>query len=45
MKLRKLRLFGLSKTGLEILWASLVFNVTILIRVLRKEIPAQPVAA
>ena len=44
-KLRKFRLFGLTKAGLEILWASLAYNVTILIRALRKEIPAQPVAA
>lgn len=45
MKLRKFRVFGLSKAGLEILWASLAYNVTILIRAMRKQIPAQSVAA
>jgi transposase len=45
MKLRKFRLFGLGKASLEILWASLAYNVTILIRALRKGIPAQAVVA
>jgi transposase len=45
MKLRKFRVFGLRKAGLEILWASLAYNVTILIRALGREISAQPVAA
>ena len=44
MKLRKFRSFGLSKAGLEILWASLAFNVTIWIRALRQGISVQPVA-
>jgi transposase len=44
MKLRKFRLFGLSKAGLEILWASLAFNVTIWIRALRQGISVQSAA-
>jgi transposase len=45
MKLRKFRVFGLHKASLEILWASLAFNVTIWIRAMRKEIPVQPAVA
>jgi hypothetical protein len=45
MKLRKFRLFGLGKAGLEILWASLAYNVTIWIRARRQAISAQPAAA
>lgn len=44
MKLRKFRVIGLGKASLEILWASLAFNVTIWIRALRKEIPVPAVA-
>jgi transposase len=45
MKLRKFRLFGLYKASLELLWASLAFNVTIWIRALRQGIPVQPAVA
>jgi hypothetical protein len=45
MKLRKFRLFGIRKAGIEMLWASLAFHVTIWIRALRQAIPAQPAAA
>ena len=45
MKLRKFRLFGLGKAKLEILWASLAYNVMIRIRALRKGIPVQPATA
>jgi transposase len=45
MKLRKFRLFGLRKASLEILWASLAFNVTIWIRALRQGISVRPAGA
>jgi transposase len=45
MKLRKFRVFGLRKASLEILWASLAFNVTIWIRAMRQRVSAQPAAA
>jgi transposase len=45
MKLRKFRLFGLGKARLEILWASLAYNVMIWIRELGKGIPVQPATA
>jgi transposase len=45
MKLRKFRLFGLYKASLELLWASLAFNVTIWIRALHQGIPVQPAVA
>jgi hypothetical protein len=45
MKLRKFRLFGLHKASLELLWASLAFNVTIWIRAQRQGIPVQPAVA
>lgn len=45
MKLRKFRLFGLHKASLEILWASLAYNVTIWLRALRTGISVQPAAA
>ncbi len=45
MKLRKFRLFGLRKAGIEALWASLAFNVMIWIRALRQGAPVQPAAA
>lgn len=41
MRLRKFRLFGLGKASLEILWASLAYNVKIWIRV-RTAIPVPP---
>ena len=44
MKLRKFRLFGMRKASLEILWASLAFNVTIWIRARRQGISIQPAA-
>jgi transposase len=40
MKLRKFRLFGLRKAGLEALWAALAYNVMIWIRSLRPGAPA-----
>ena len=45
MKLRKFRMFGLGKASIEILWASLAYNVMIWIRALRKGIPVQPATA
>jgi len=40
MKLRKFRLFGLRKASIEVLWASLAYNVMIWLRVTRREAPA-----
>jgi len=45
MKLRKFRLFGIRKAGIEALWAALAYNVLIWIRVLRQRIPVQLAAA
>jgi hypothetical protein len=40
MKLRKFRLFGMAKAGMEALWASLAHNVLIWIRLVRRPAPA-----
>ena len=40
MKLRKFRLFGMAKAGMEALWASLAHNVLIWIRQVRRAAPA-----
>ncbi len=40
MRLRKFRLFGMVKAGMEALWASLAYNVMIWIRQVRGAAPA-----
>ena len=45
MRLRKFRLFGLAKAGMELMWASLAYNVRILLRVTRKRLAEVAVAA
>jgi hypothetical protein len=40
MRLRKFRLFGLRKAGLEALWACFAFNVMLWLRVMRDNSPA-----
>jgi transposase len=40
MKLRKFRLFGMAKAGMEALWASLAHNVMVWIRLVRGPAPA-----
>jgi transposase len=45
MRLRKFRLFGLRKAGIEALWAALAYNVTIWIRAMRTAAAVQPAAA
>ena len=45
MKLRKFRLFGLRKAGIEALWASLAYNVMIWIRTTHTGALVQPAAA
>lgn len=45
MKLRKFRLFGIAKAGMEALWASLAYNVTIWIRNARAGAVRMPTAA
>jgi hypothetical protein len=45
MKLRKFRLFGLRKAGIEALWASLAYNVMIWIRTTHTGALVQPPTA
>ena len=44
MKLRKFRLFGIRKAGLEALWAALAYNVMTWIRARRQGVAVQPAA-